>query len=76
LTANGQKEIQFAQDVGLELLEAHVKQINPDCTRQRMTKLLLFLNEVKVSSKDIIAQVGGQEAIISNSEAVMLALIS
>jgi len=75
LTTNGKKEIQFAQEVGLELLEAHVKQTNPDST-QRMTKLLLFLNQIKVSSKDVSAHFGEQLVIRSNNDAILLALIS
>jgi len=63
LTASGQKHVKLTQDTGLELLEDYLKQNNPDST-QRMAKLLLFLNQVKVVSKDIAACVNVQQTTV------------
>jgi len=73
LTASGQKHVELTQDFSLELLEAHVKHAKLDST-QRMLKLLLLLNQVKVVSKDIHAH--NQQTSGSEDDAVLLDLIN
>jgi len=51
LTDSGQKEIQLAQDAGLEWLDVYIKETKPHSAK-RLPRLLLFLNEVKALSKD------------------------
>jgi len=74
LTASGQKHVELAQDIGLESLEDYLKQNHLDST-QRMAKLLLFLNQVKVVSKDIVACAGVQQTKRFKDYAVLLYLI-
>ena len=75
LSANGQKDVENAQDVGLELLESHVKQNKPNSPR-RLCKLLLFLGQVKALSKDVIAHIEAQQTLGFESDSVLLELIS
>jgi len=73
LTANGQKEIEQAQDTGLELLEAYVKQSG---NRGRMAKLLLVLAQIKAVSKDIAIHVEDKRVIECENNAVLLEMLS
>jgi len=51
LTSSGLKIVEQAQDAGLKLLEDHVK--SKSGSTHRKDKLLLYLGQVKVLSKDI-----------------------
>lgn len=75
LSANGQKDVESAQDAALELLEAHVKQTKPGSPR-RHCKLLLFLGQVKALAKDVIAHIEAQQTLGFESDSVLLELIS
>lgn len=75
LSANGQKDVENAQDAGLELLEAHIKQ-NRSNSPRRLCKLLLFLGQVKSLSKDVIAHIEAQQTLGFESDSVLLELIS
>jgi len=75
LSANGQKDVEHAQDAGLELLEAHVKQNKPSSPR-RLCKLLLFLGQVKALAKDVIAHIEAQQTMGFESDSALLELIS
>ena len=75
LSPNGQKDVESAQDAGLELLEAYVKQSRPSSPR-RVCKLLLFLGQVKALSKDVIAHIEAQQTLGFESDSVLLELIS
>ena len=75
LSANGQKDVEHAQDAGLELLETHVKQSKPNSPR-RLCKLLLFLGQVKSLSKDVIAHIEAQQTLGFESDSVLLELMS
>ena len=75
MSANGQKDVENAQDVGLELLEAHIKQNKPNSPR-RLCKLLLFLGQVKALSKDVVAHIEAQQTLGFESDSVLLELIS
>lgn len=75
MSATAQKDVEHAQDIGLELLESHIKQSKPSSPR-RLCKLLLFLGQVKSLAKDVIAHIEAQQTLGFESDSVLLELIS
>jgi len=72
LSESGQKKIEYTQDVALKLLENYGERSTN--SSQRMTKLLLFLGQVKALSKDIEMLIKDKEIV--GSEDALLKLIS